>query len=181
MARHRKALRRGFHRNRAEPRAPADALRCPNVRAALRVIYLEPEQFDAPPAPFRTGAGGRVWLSERGELEIDERVRLSANTVHALEGHGVLAELNRLPLELGKLGDGRDVLVPQAALDDVADVLTEADRKTYGASFEFVVARDALGEYRIRIENREYQRALARLRDLVVAAGRQGYAVWLRI
>lgn len=147
----------------------------------MRVIYLMPEQFDAPPAPFRTGAGGRVWLSELGELETDERVLLSANTVHALEGHGVLAELNRLPLEMGKLGDGRDVLVPQASLDEAADILTEADRKTYGATWEFVIARDAAAEYRVRIENREYQRTLARLRDLIVAAGRQGYAVWLRI
>jgi hypothetical protein len=147
----------------------------------VHVVYLEPEQFDAPPPPFRTGAGGRVWLSERGELETDERVRLSANTVHALEGHGVLSELNRLPLEMGKLGVGREVLLPQAALDDAAEILTEADRKTYGAIWEFVIARDARVEYRVRIENREYQRALARLRDLVVAAGRQGFAVWLRI
>lgn len=147
----------------------------------MRVIYLQPEQFDAPPAPFRTGAGGRVWLSERGELETDERLRLSANTVHALEGHGVIAALNRLPLEMGALGEGREVLVPQAALDEAADILTEADRKTYGATWEFVIARDALAEYRVRIENREYQRALARMRDLIVAAGRQGFAVWLRI
>jgi hypothetical protein len=147
----------------------------------MRVIYLAPEEFDAPPPPFRLGAGGRVWMTERGELETDERVRISANTIAALEGHGVLIELNRLPLEMGKLGDGRDVFVPQAALDDVADILTEADRKTYGASYEFAVARDAHAEYRVRIDNREYQRALARLRDLVVQAGRQGFAVWLRI
>ena len=147
----------------------------------MRLIYLEPDQFESPPPPFRTGAAGRVWLSEWGELETDERVRLSANTVHALEGHGVLVELNRLPVELGKLGDGRDVLVPHAALDTAADILTEADRKTYGARYEFVVAREHGAEYRIRIQNREYQRALARMRDLLVAAGRQGFAVWLRI
>jgi hypothetical protein len=147
----------------------------------MRVIYLSPDELDAPPPPYRTGAGGRVWLSERGELETDERVRLSANTVHALEGHGVLEALNRLPLELGRLGGGRDVLVPQSALDDAADILSEADRKTYGASYEFVVAQGDGVEWRIRIENREYQRALARLRDLIVAASRQGFAVWLRI
>jgi hypothetical protein len=147
----------------------------------VRIIYLRAEDIDAPAPPYRTGVGGRVWLSERGELEVDERVRLSANTVHALEGHGVLGELNRLPLEMGKLGDGREVLVPQFALDEAADILTEADRKTYGATYEFVVARDAGAEYRIRIENREYQRALARMRDLIVAAGRQGFAVWWRI
>ena len=147
----------------------------------MRLVYLDPADFDAPPPPFRTGAGGRVWMSERGELETDERVRLSANTVAALEGHGVVLELNRLPLEMGRLGDGREVLVPQAALDEAADILTEADRKTYGAIYEFTVARDAHAEYRVRIDNREYQRALARLRDLVVAAGRQGHAVWLRL
>jgi hypothetical protein len=147
----------------------------------VRVVYLQPEQLDSPPPPFRAGAGGRVWLSDQGELESDERVRLSANTVHALAGHGVLDALNRLPLEWGKLGEGREVLVPHAALDDAADILTEADRKTYGATWEFVVARDAHVEYRVRIENREYQRALARIRDLMVQAGRHGFAVWLRI
>jgi hypothetical protein len=147
----------------------------------VRIVYLRAEEFDAPPAPFRVGAGGRVWMSERGELETDERVRISANTIAALQGHGVLEELNRLPLEMGKLGEGREVLVRQAALDDVADILTEADRKTYGAQYEFAVARDAQAEYRVRIDNREYQRALARLRDLVVQAGRHGFAVWLRI
>jgi hypothetical protein len=146
-----------------------------------RVVYLAPDEFDSPQPPFRTGAGGRVWLSERGELETDERVRISANTVHALEGHGVVAELNRLPLELGRLGAGRQVLVPHAALDAAAEILTEADRKTYGAVHEFVVAQTNHAEYRVRIENREYQRALARLRDLIVAASRQGFAVWLRI
>ena len=151
------------------------------MRRAVRLIYLEPEHFDAPPPPFRTGAAGRVWMSEQGELLTDERVRISANTLHALEGHGVLGELNKLPLEMGKLGDGREVMLPQAALDEAADILTEADRKTYGATWEFVIARDAAAEFRVRIDNREYQRALARLRDLIVAAGRQGHAVWLRI
>lgn len=147
----------------------------------MRVIYLAAEERDAPPPPFRTGAGGHVWLSGAGTLETDERVRLSANTVHALEGHGVLDALNRLPLEMGRLGGGRDVLLPQSALDEAADILTEADRKTYGASYEFVVARAEGAEYRLRVDNREYQRALARLRDLLVAASRQGFAVWLRI
>lgn len=151
------------------------------MRAAVRVVYLAAEQFEAPPPPFRTGAGGRVFVSPRGELETDLRVRLSANTVHALEGHGVVAALNRLPLELGALGAGRQVLVPQAALEPAAEILTEADRKTYGATYEFLVAREDGAEYRVRVENREYQRALARLRDLIVAASREGHAVWLRI
>jgi hypothetical protein len=147
----------------------------------VRVVYLAADHPGDPPPPFRCGAGGRVWLNERGELEADERVRISANSVHALIGHGVVDALNRLPLELGKLGEGRQALLPQATLDAAADILTEADRRTYGGEWEFVVARDADTEYRVRVVNREYQRALARLRDLVVAAGRQGDAVWLRI
>jgi hypothetical protein len=147
----------------------------------VRVVYLDPQQRDAPPPPFRSGAGGHVWLAESGGLETDERVQISANTVHALEGHGVLEALNRLPLEMGRLGSGAQVLLPQAVLDDAATILTDADRNTYGARFEFVVGHADGAEYRVRIDNREYQRALARLRDLVVAASRQGHAVWLRI
>ncbi len=146
----------------------------------MRVVYLEPDS-PTPPPPFRTGAAGHVRMTDAGVLEADERVQLSANTVHALEGHGVLEALNRLPLEMGRSGGGAELMLPQAVLDEAADILTQADRNTYGATWEFVVARVDGAEFRVRVDNREYQRALARLRDLLVSASRQGHAVWLRI
>ena len=60
-------------------------------------------------------------------------------------------------------------------------VFYEADRKTYGATWEFDVAEDEGQVWRLRIDNREYQRTLARLQDLVRAASRAGHAVRLRI
>jgi hypothetical protein len=147
-------------------------------------IYLQPSDFDDPTPPFRTGAAGRVWLSDAGDFERDTRVHISANTTHALIGHGVVSELNRLSL-MGELGSGRDVVIPQAELCAAADVLYEADRKTYGgenAGWEFEVGIDAVGRAcRVRVDNREYQRGLLRLTDLLNAASRIGYAAWIRI
>ncbi len=153
---------------------------------ALPAVFESPEP-GAHPA-LRTGEAGFVWLSEQGELETDTRVVLSPNSTHALLGHGVVEALNRLPLELAPVGSGRDTLIPQAVLDDASDVFYAADRKTYGAIWTFdLPAPKAVGEpagpgaARLRIDNREYQRTLARLQDLVRGASRAGFAVRLRI
>ena len=129
------------------------------------------------------GEGGHVWIDERGDLETDTRVELSANSVVALRGHGVAEALNRLPLEMGALGEGRDVLVPQHALDAAARIFVDADRFTYGARYELPVGaapeRSRI-EYRLPIDNREFQRTLARLQFLMSTASRAGHAVRLR-
>jgi hypothetical protein len=136
---------------------------------------------DAPSPPFRSGAGGHLWLGGDGAFERDTRVRISPNTTHAMLGHGVVDELNRLPL-MGELGNGLDTVIPQAELRAAAGILYEADRNTYGGTWEFEVGFDTSGTlYRIRIDNREYQSGLLRLTDLLNAASRIGYAVWLRI
>jgi hypothetical protein len=152
-----------------------------------QIVYLSPEHFDAPPAPYRSGEAGYVWLAENGALETDTRVALSANSAHALLGHGVVEALNELPLD-GRLGSGLEVIVPPASLEDARSMFYEADRKTYGARYEFVVepedaAREDSSdvEYRIRIDNREYQRTLTRLTYLMTMASREGRAVWLRL
>ena len=62
----------------------------------MEIVYLLPEQAQAPPRPFRTGEAGCVWLCADGALERDTRVRLSANSTHALLGHGVVDSLNEL-------------------------------------------------------------------------------------
>lgn len=142
---------------------------------------LDGEDSGAPSPPFRTGSGGHVWATEGGGFEHDTRVRISANTTHAMLGHGVIEELNRLPL-MGELGNGLDTVIPQAELRAAAEILYEADRNTYGGEWEFDVGFDADGTlHRIRIHNREYQSGLLRLTDLFNAASRIGYAAWLRI
>jgi len=149
----------------------------------LRRVYLAAEEFDDPPPPFRRGEAGLVWLDSDGSLKTDTRVRLSANATHALEGHGVLDALNGLPLE-GRLGEGRDVIVPQQALEATSALLYEADRRTYGGSWEFLVAHskgDAGVEYRVRVDNRDYQKNLLRLTDLLALASRRGHAARLRL
>ena len=149
----------------------------------MGIVYLRAEQFEAPPKPFRTGEAGRAWLGEDGTLEQDVRVRLSANSTHALLGHGVVDALNELPLE-GILGDGQATLIPPPNLDSALSIFYAADRKTYGASYEFSIAtRETLEntQYRIRIDNREYQAALSELTYLVSTASREGRAVWIRI
>ena len=151
------------------------------TRGAGIVRYLRREEFDAPPPPFRCGEGGHVWLADDGGFERDTRVRISSNTTHALLGHGVIAALNRLPL-MGELGSGRDTVVPQAELRAAAEILYEADRNTYGGEWEFEVGIDASGAAcRVRIDNREYQKGLLRLTDLLNSASRIGHGVWLRI
>jgi hypothetical protein len=103
--------------------------------------------------------------------------------VHALLGHGVVEELNALPIE-GRIGSGLEALIPPSVLDEARSIVYEADRNTYGGSWEFVVERSdepELVEYRVRIDNREYQAGLARLQYLFTLSGRNGLAVWVRI
>jgi len=147
-----------------------------------RVVYLQPNEFSEPPRPFRAGEAGTTWIGSDGQIEMESRVLLSTNSTHALIGHGVLGELNRLPIE-GHLGRGLEVLLPPASLEPALAVFYAADRKTYGARYEFVAeqSEEPCIEYRIRIDNREYQRTLSRLQFLVSSASRDGRAVWIRI
>lgn len=142
-----------------------------------------PDQADAPPPPFRTGEAGMVHVDDTGALETRVAVRLGANTVHALLGHGVVDALNALPLQ-GRIGDALEALIPPSSLETARQILYEADRKTYGGHFDFVVEQGAMPEpveYRIRIDNREYQSSLARLQFLCTQAAHDGLAVWIRI
>lgn len=146
----------------------------------MPLVYLQPQDFVDPPPPFRTGEAGLVWLNAQGALHSDTRLRLSANSTHALLGHGVVQALQALGIE-GRLGSEGDALVPQRLLAPARALLYEADRKTYGGNFEFTAGVLGDVEYRVRVNNREYQRTLSRLQFLLTTASIEGSAVRLCI
>ena len=146
----------------------------------MRVVYLRPGEFENPPPPFRCGEAGCVWLDAEGRVRSDTRVRLSANTTHALLGHGVVDALNALGPQ-GRIGEAREALLPHALLEAVQALFYAADCKTYGGVWEFCAGvRDAV-EYRVRVHNREYQRSLSRLQFLVSTAREEGFALRVKI
>lgn len=156
------------------------------IRIVTRVVYLSEEEPAASEVSLRSGEAGFLIIDEAHQFVAEPRMQLSANTTHALLGHGVVAQLNELPLQ-GRLGAGLDVIIAPGELDRAIEVLYEADTKTYGAEFEFVIAVDAIDagtpdiEYRIQIDNREYQHALSGLQYLLRTAAHEGMAAWIRI
>ena len=126
------------------------AARSGRPAAPPEVVYLDPGD-PAPPQPFRTGEAGLVWLTPGGDVETEPRVVLSANSTHALIGHGVAERLDALPLEYGPLLAGKAVLVPPPALEAASQILYDADRNTYGRTWEFVVAQTSEREHRVRV------------------------------
>jgi len=148
-----------------------------------RIVRLGANDFEDPPAPFRTGTAGLVHFDADGEIALEERARISANTLHALDGHGVFDRLAELDLE-GSFASGAPVLFRPSLVEDARAILYEADRTTYGNQSEFVVAReegDPPVEYRVAVVNREYQVGLVRLIDVFNRASRFGQAVWLAL
>jgi hypothetical protein len=158
---------------------PADSLH----QGAVRIVYYD-HALDLPQPGFRSGRADRVVLDADGLAESEGVVRIPPNSLHALHGHGVAEALDRLPLAYGRIVPRGDAVLRPTALSDASRILYEADRMTYGATHEFV-AHTTEGErsvqYRIVIDNREYQRTLARLQYLVTLASREGHGVRLRL
>ena len=148
----------------------------------MRIQYLSEEDGPVYAVSLRRGRAGFVCLGDDGNLVTERRMVLSANTTHALLGHGVIAALNELPLH-GQLGSGLQVLIPPPQLEPVRDLFYRADEKTYGRQYEFVLATVAepAVEYRIRIDNREFQHALSGLQFLLRSAAHEGMGAWLQI
>ena len=150
---------------------------------ALRIVRLTPDQFVDPPPPFRTGSAGFLRMTADGDFETETRLEISGNSTHALIGHGVVDALNDLGLE-GTIGGGIPAVIRPTLVEAARSILYEADRKTYGGSWEFVVHReegDSPVEYRVAVANREYQVSLVRLVDVLNQASRIGEAVWIEI
>ena len=152
--------------------------------AAHRVVWFDPATSADPSPPFRAGWVTSFDWGDDGDVVTRARVTIPPNSLHALYGHGVVDALNRLPQALGPIAPETDAVLRATALSEASRVLYEADRTTYGRTWEFTVGGagdDRAVEYRIAIDNREYQRTLSRLQYLVVLAGREGLAVRLRL
>ena len=146
------------------------------------IVYFDHEtQSESPDLPFRVGEAGFVWVDEEGDLTTDTQVVIPPNTVHALQGHGVVGEINGLGLTSGRLGEGGEAVVLPGTVEEVTRIFYEADRMTYGQVHDLHVAMIDEVEYRIVIDNREYQRSLSRLQFLSGTAARLGRGLRLRI
>lgn len=152
-----------------------------------RVFYYDPRSHGAkrdPASPFRFGEVGAVWLSQDGYLETDTRVALGPNTYHSLVAHGVVAALAALPLEMGPLAPGSEAVLAPASVPAAMRLFYEADRQTYGAEHDLLVAAawgDPPADYRIAVDNREYQRTLSKLQFVASEASRMGHGLRLKL
>lgn len=151
--------------------------------AEPRVVYYDHQREAALQPGFRSGEAGKVVVDDAGHFEMETAFAISANACCALWGHGVVAALQPLAGE-SAIQPGREVLITPGQLDQAARIFYEADRKTYGAVYEFVAARADIPVptlYRLVVDNREYQRTLNRLQFLATSSSRYGLGVWLRL
>lgn len=153
----------------------------------MKTVYFDHRHAGEPPPPFRGGEAGWVWMSEEGIAETESHVVISPNSLHALHGHGVVDQLNTLDLLLGRIGDGKPAVLAPGATPAASRIFYEADRLTYGARHDLRVDAPGLeagapgAEYRILVDNREYQRTLSQLQFLATGAMRNGYGVLLTL
>ena len=149
-----------------------------------RTIYYDHQQdADTQPA-FPRGEAGPVILTLTADWTAPTEVWIGPNSHCALIHHGVADELNSLPDAAGVAGGGRDLLLPPSAAEAVAHIFYEADRKTYGAHFDFLaLAQDVPRpiHYRIAIANREYQQTLSQLQFMSTTAARHGHGLRIRL
>jgi hypothetical protein len=153
-----------------------------------QVVYYD-HSLDADDQPlFPRGEAGPVIVQIDGEWSAETEVQIGPNSHCALVNHGVILLLNAIPGIQGSVGAGLDALVPPASAERAARVFYEADRKTYGARYDFL-ARVAEADpgirspihCRIAIDNREYQKTLSQLQFLATTSARHGHGIRLRI
>ena len=149
---------------------------------AHQVYYFDhADEARNPSPPYSSGEAGFVWINESDELTLDRQFAISFNSLHALHGHGVVDLLNGLDLIAGPVGGGQDAALAPGAVEEASRILYDADRMTYGARHDLRVAEWRGVEYRIVVDNREYQRTLSKLQFLSTTASRQGHGLRLRL
>ena len=149
-----------------------------------RTVYYDPDLHADEQLAFPRGEAGPVVVLPGGDWTAPSEVLISPNSHCALLHHGVADELNALPTSEGRAGNGRDLLVPPSAAEPVAHIFYEADRKTYGASYDFLAFAQDVPEpihYRVAIDNREYQQTLSQLQFMSTTAARHGHGLRIRL
>ena len=150
---------------------------------AHTIYYDHARDAEEQPA-FPRGDAGPVIIESDGSWVSETEVRISPNSHCALVHHGVADELTALPDARGRAGNGRDLLVAPGSAEAVAHIFYEADRKTYGANYDFLALAQEVPKaihYRIAIDNREYQQTLSQLQFLSTTAARHGRGLRIRI
>ncbi len=150
----------------------------------VRTIYYDHARDAALQPAFPRGEAGPVTIAADGEWTAETRVWIGPNSHCALVHHGVGAALAALRGAQGRLGGGSDLLLPPSAAESVARLFYEADRRTYGASYDFLVLTRQAPEpihYRVAIDNREYQKTLSQLQYLATTAARYGHGLRIRL
>jgi hypothetical protein len=152
---------------------------------SVSIVYFDhatPSQAVEP--PFSSGEAGVVWIESSGDVVSAPRVPIPPNSLHAMHGHGVVRQLNALDPLIGPVGAGSEAVISPAMAEQALRIFYEADRMTYGSRHDLLVRAPAahdLVEYRIVIDNREYQRTLSRLQYMTSTAARMGQGIMLRV
>ena len=134
-----------------------------------------------PSPPYRCGEAGFIWINAENFVETDSRFEVSSNSLHALRGHGVVNRLNDLEQMAGPIREGRDAALAPSAAEEASRIFYDADRMTYGGLHDLFVAVHEGIDYRIVVDNREYQRTLSKLQFLSTTAARHGHGLRLRL
>jgi len=149
-----------------------------------RIVYFDHATPLAAQPPFGSGEAGVVWVDDAGDVVTAPRVSIGPNSFHALHGHGVVRQLDALDPLIGPVGGGKDAVIAPAMAEKALRIFYEADRMTYGSRHDLLVraatSPDRI-EYRIVIDNREYQRTLSRLQYMTSTAARMGQGIVIRV
>ena len=149
-----------------------------------RTVYYDHEREPSVQPAFPHGEAGPVVIDRHGEWTAEAEVRIGPNSHCALFHHGVAEALRALPDAEGSRAGGLALLFPPRSADAVARIFYEADRKTYGASYDFLVVAQEVPEpvhYRIAIDNREYQQTLSKLQFMSTTAARYGHGLRVQL
>ncbi len=149
-----------------------------------RTIYYDHARDPAEQPVFPCGEAGPVIVESNGHWTAQTEVWIGPNSHCALVHHGVADQLTALPDAQGRAGSGHDLLLTPSSAEAVAHIFYEADRKTYGATFDFLAVAQEVPDaihYRIAIDNRDYQQTLSQLQFMSTTAARHGCGLRIRL